>query len=211
MLRLGVAPRRYSSTRLGAIYWGSGLSQRSTISEECGSKGGRGERYGGLRGCGGGPRQVLVEKEWVGFGHPFASALGHPAPAPPRPAPPPQPVAGRPAGVGRRLAPVLLQWLDCVWQLTQATPPPSSQTPPAPSHPHSSRPIPRAKRGQHPSEPEASARRRSKPAIPPASRRAAPRLRPGLNPPAEGPLPRRRVRSRRSLLPSSSGRSCSWP
>ena len=48
---------------------------------------------------------VLVEKEWCGFGHMFSKRCGHAADA-----------------NEHKLSPVFVQWIDCVWQLTQQFP-----------------------------------------------------------------------------------------
>ena len=50
--------------------------------------------------------EVLIEKEWLSFGHKFAQRLGH--------------GEDKPSDDNR--SPVFLQWLDCVWQLTKQFP-----------------------------------------------------------------------------------------
>src|SRR5699024_7612972 len=50
--------------------------------------------------------QVLIEKEWLSFGHKFAQRIGH--------------GEDKPSDDNR--SPVFLQWLDCVWQLTKQFP-----------------------------------------------------------------------------------------
>ena len=46
---------------------------------------------------------ILVEKEWISFGHQFLRRCGH----------------GQQNATDDQRSPVLLLWLDCVWQLTQ--------------------------------------------------------------------------------------------
>lgn len=50
--------------------------------------------------------QVLIEKEWLSFGHKFAQRLGH--------------GEDKPSDDNR--SPIFLQWLDCIWQLTKQFP-----------------------------------------------------------------------------------------
>ncbi|OTF76415.1 hypothetical protein BLA29_009929, partial [Euroglyphus maynei] len=50
--------------------------------------------------------QVLVEKEWLSFGHKFAQRLGH----------------GEDKSSDDNRSPVFLQWLDCVWQIQRQFP-----------------------------------------------------------------------------------------
>lgn len=50
--------------------------------------------------------QVLIEKEWLSFGHKFAQRIGH----------------GEDKPNDDNRSPVFLQWLDCVWQLTRQFP-----------------------------------------------------------------------------------------
>ncbi len=50
--------------------------------------------------------EVLIEKEWLSFGHKFAQRIGH--------------CEDKPNDDNR--SPVFLQWLDCVWQLTKQFP-----------------------------------------------------------------------------------------
>ena len=50
--------------------------------------------------------EVLIEKEWLSFGHKFAQRIGH--------------GEDKPSDDNR--SPVFLQWLDCVWQLTKQFP-----------------------------------------------------------------------------------------
>ena len=45
-----------------------------------------------------------MQKEWLAFGHPFAARHGN--------------LADRPGEEG----PVFLQWVDCVWQISQQCP-----------------------------------------------------------------------------------------
>jgi len=49
---------------------------------------------------------LLIEKEWLAFGHRFASRCGH----------------CNPNTLDDQRSPVFLQWLDCVWQLTRQFP-----------------------------------------------------------------------------------------
>lgn len=53
--------------------------------------------------------EILIEKEWLSFGHKFAERMGH------------QPKRMANAGDGER-SPVFLQFIDCVWQLMQVAP-----------------------------------------------------------------------------------------
>lgn len=50
--------------------------------------------------------QVLIEKEWLSFGHKFAQRLGH----------------GEDKSSDDNRSPIFLQWLDCVWQITRQFP-----------------------------------------------------------------------------------------
>jgi myotubularin-related protein 1/2 len=49
---------------------------------------------------------VLVEQEWVSFGHKFSERYGQ----------------GDPNYNNSQRAPIFLQWLDCVWQVVQQFP-----------------------------------------------------------------------------------------
>ena len=46
--------------------------------------------------------QVLVEKEWISFGHKFSQRIGH----------------GDRNHSDDQRAPIFLQFIDCVWQMT---------------------------------------------------------------------------------------------
>jgi len=50
---------------------------------------------------------VLVEKEWLSFGHCFAERFGH---------------GKHKLKYTQRLSPIFAQWLDCVWQVTEQLP-----------------------------------------------------------------------------------------
>ena len=50
--------------------------------------------------------QQLIEKEWLRFGHPFSSRYGH---------------SGKPFSQAANCAPVLMVFLDCVWQVRWVT------------------------------------------------------------------------------------------
>uniref|UniRef100_A0A8B9K4R1 Myotubularin n=1 Tax=Astyanax mexicanus TaxID=7994 RepID=A0A8B9K4R1_ASTMX len=50
--------------------------------------------------------QVLLEKEWIGFGHKFASRIGH----------------GDKNHADQDRSPIFLQFIDCVWQMTKQFP-----------------------------------------------------------------------------------------
>ena len=50
--------------------------------------------------------EVLIEKEWLSFGHKFAQRLGH----------------GEDKSSDDNRSPVFLQWLDCVWQIQRQFP-----------------------------------------------------------------------------------------
>ena len=50
--------------------------------------------------------EVLIEKEWLSFGHKFAQRCGH----------------GEDKASDDNRSPVFIQWLDCVWQLIQQFP-----------------------------------------------------------------------------------------
>lgn len=47
--------------------------------------------------------EVLIEKEWLSFGHKFAQRVGH----------------GEDRHSDTDRSPVFLQFMDCVWQMTQ--------------------------------------------------------------------------------------------
>ena len=49
---------------------------------------------------------VLVEKEWLSFGHKFGQRIGH----------------GEDKHNDPDRSPVFVQWVDCVWQITQQFP-----------------------------------------------------------------------------------------
>uniref|UniRef100_A0A8C2PUB8 Myotubularin n=1 Tax=Cyprinus carpio TaxID=7962 RepID=A0A8C2PUB8_CYPCA len=50
--------------------------------------------------------QVLLEKEWIGFGHKFASRIGH----------------GDKNHADQDRSPIFVQFIDCVWQMTKQFP-----------------------------------------------------------------------------------------
>ncbi|CAI2348872.1 unnamed protein product [Caenorhabditis sp. 36 PRJEB53466] len=52
--------------------------------------------------------QVLIEKDWLGFGHKFDDRCGH--------------VGALNDEAGKEISPIFTQWLDCVWQLMQQKP-----------------------------------------------------------------------------------------
>ena len=49
---------------------------------------------------------VLIEKEWLSFGHKFHDRIGH----------------GQDNHLGHEISPIFLQFLDAVWQITQQAP-----------------------------------------------------------------------------------------
>lgn len=72
--------------------------------------------------------EVLIEKEWCSFGHKFAQRTGGPAdggvvilPGASNSSGPVAPNGGKPSNPDER-SPVFLQFIDCVWQMTQQFP-----------------------------------------------------------------------------------------
>ncbi|EFP01187.1 CRE-MTM-6 protein [Caenorhabditis remanei] len=52
--------------------------------------------------------QVLIEKDWLGFGHKFDDRCGH--------------VGALNDEAGKEVSPIFTQWLDCIWQIMQQKP-----------------------------------------------------------------------------------------
>ncbi|PIC40394.1 hypothetical protein B9Z55_011752 [Caenorhabditis nigoni] len=52
--------------------------------------------------------QILIEKDWLGFGHKFDDRCGH--------------VGALNDEAGKEISPIFTQWLDCVWQIMQQKP-----------------------------------------------------------------------------------------
>uniref|UniRef100_A0A8R1IDW7 Myotubularin phosphatase domain-containing protein n=1 Tax=Caenorhabditis japonica TaxID=281687 RepID=A0A8R1IDW7_CAEJA len=52
--------------------------------------------------------QILIEKDWLGFGHKFDDRCGH--------------VGALNDEAAKEISPIFSQWLDCVWQIMQQKP-----------------------------------------------------------------------------------------